>query len=47
MISEFRNILKLIKQLFHSRLLDMRFVIANLALWASLTIYYLISNACS
>ena len=35
----------LIKQLFHSRLLDMRLVIANSALRASLAIYYLISNA--
>ena len=34
----------LIKQLFHSRLLDMRLVIANSALWASLAIYHLISN---
>ena len=30
---------------FHSRLLDMRPVIANSALRASLAIYYLISNA--
>ena len=35
----------LIKQLFHSRLLDMRLVIANSALRASLAIYHLISNA--
>ena len=35
----------LIKQLFHSRLLDMRLVIANSALRASLAIYLLISNA--
>ena len=35
----------LIKQLFHSRLLDTRLVIANSALWASLAIYHLISNA--
>ena len=34
----------LIKQLFHSRLLDMRLVIANSALGASLAIYHLISN---
>ena len=37
----------LIKQLFHSRLLDMRLVIANSVLQASLAIYHLISNACS
>ena len=35
----------LIKQLFHSRLLDVRLVIANSALRASLAIYHLISNA--
>ena len=35
----------LIKQLFHSRLLDMRLVIAKSALRASLAIYHLISNA--
>ena len=35
----------LIKQLFHSRLLDMTPVIANSALRASLAIYHLISNA--
>ena len=35
----------LIKQLFHSRLLDMRLAIANLALRASVAIYHLISNA--
>ena len=35
----------LIKQLFHSRLLDMSLVIANSALRASLAIYHLISNA--
>ena len=34
----------LIKQLFHSRLLDMRLVIANSALRASMAIYHLISN---
>ena len=33
------------KQLFHSRLLDMRVVIAKSALRASLDIYHLISNA--
>ena len=37
----------LIKHLFHSRLLDMRLVIANSALRASLAIYHLISNASS
>ena len=35
----------LIKQLFHSHLLDMRLVIANSALCASSAIYHLISNA--
>ena len=35
----------LIKQLFHSRLLDMRLVTPNLALRASLAIYHLLSNA--
>ena len=35
----------LIKQLFHSRLLDMRLVIADSALRTSLAIYHLISNA--
>ena len=35
----------LVKQLFHSRLLDMRLVIANSALRASLPICHLISNA--
>ena len=34
----------LIKQLFHSHLLDMRLVIVNLALRALLAIYHLISN---
>ena len=34
----------LIKQLFHSRLLDIRLVIANLALRASLAIYHLLSK---
>ena len=37
----------LIKQLFHLRSLDMRLVIANSALGASLAIYHLISNVCS
>ena len=35
----------LMKQLFHSRLLDMRLVIANSAIRASLAICHLISNA--
>ena len=35
----------LIKQLFHSRFLDMRLVITNSAIRASLAIYQLISNA--
>ena len=35
----------LVKQLFHLHLLDMRLVIANSALRASLAIYHLISNA--
>ena len=35
----------LIKQLFQSRLLDLRLVIANLALRASLAIYHFMSNA--
>ena len=43
--SNFWRIRNLIKQLFHSRLLDMRQVIANSALRASLAIYHLISNA--
>ena len=34
-----------IKQLFHSRLLDMRLIKANSALRAWLAIYHLISNA--
>ena len=34
-----------IKQLFHSRMLDMRLIIASSALRASLAIYHLISNA--
>ena len=45
--SNFWSLRNLIKQLFHSRLLDMRLVIANSALHASLAIYHLISNACS
>ena len=43
--SNFWSLRNLIKQLFHSRLLDMRLVIANSALSASLAIYHLISNA--
>ena len=43
--SKFCSLRNLIKQLFHSRLLDMRLVIANSALRASLAIYHLISNA--
>ena len=41
----FLELKNLIKQLFHSRLLDMELVIANSALRASLAIYHLISNA--
>ena len=43
--SNFWSLRNLIKQLFHSRLLDMRLVIANSALRASLAIYHLISSA--
>ena len=43
--SKFWSLRNLIKQLFYSRLLDMRLVIANSALRASLAIYHLISNA--
>ena len=43
--SNFWSLRNLIKQLFHSHLLDMRLVIANSALRASLAIYHLISNA--
>ena len=43
--SHFWSLRNLIKQLFHSRLLDMRLVIANSALRASLAIYHLVSNA--
>ena len=39
------KLINLIKQLFHSRLLDMRLVIANSTLLASLAIYHRISNA--
>ena len=41
----FWSLSNLIKQVFHSRLLNMRVVIANSALRTSLTIYNLISNA--
>ena len=44
-VPNFWSLRNLIKQLFHSRLLDMRLVIANSALRASLAIYHLISNA--
>ena len=44
-LPNFWSLRKLIKQLFHSRLLDMRLVIANSALRALLAIYHLISNA--
>ena len=44
--SNFWSLRNLIKQLFHSRLLDMRLVIAKSTLRASLAaIYHLISNA--
>ena len=43
--SNFSSLRNLIKQLFHSRFLDMRLVIANSAIRASLAIYHLISNA--
>ena len=43
--SNFWSLRNLIKQLFHSRLLDMWLGIANSALRASLAIYHLISNA--
>ena len=43
-ISNFWSLRNLIKQLFHSRLLDTRLVIGNLALHASLAIYHLISK---
>ena len=44
-LPNFWSLRNLIKQLFHSRLLDMRLVIANSELRASLAIYHLISNA--
>ena len=43
--SNFWCLRNIIKQLFHSRQLDMTLVIANSALRASLAIYHLISNA--
>ena len=43
--SKFSSLRNLIEQSFHSRLLDMRLVIANSALRASLASYHLISNA--
>ena len=43
--SNFWSLRNLIKQLFHSCLLDMRLVIVNAALRAMLAIYHLISNA--
>ena len=43
--SNFWSLRNLIKQLFHSRLLVMRLVIANEARSAELAIYRLISNA--
>ena len=42
--SNFWSLRNLIKQLFHSCLLDMRVVIANEARSAELAIYHLISN---
>ena len=44
-LQNFWSLRNLIKQLFHWRLLDIRPVIANEALRASLAIYHLISNA--
>ena len=43
--ANFWSLRNLMKQLSHSRLLDMRLVIVNSMLHASLAIYYLISNA--
>ena len=43
--SNFWSLRNLIKQLFHSRLLDMRLVIAKSVILASLPIYHLIFNA--
>ena len=42
--SDHKVLRNLIKQLFHSRLLAMRLVIANSAPRASLAIYHLVSN---
>ena len=44
-LPNFWSLRNLIKQLLHSRLLDMRLVIANSTLRPSLAIYHLISNA--
>ena len=44
-LQNFWSLRNLIKPLFHSRLFDIRPVIANSALRASLAIYHLISNA--
>ena len=43
-LPNFWSVRNSIKQLFHSSLLDMRLVIANSALRASLTLYHFISN---
>ena len=43
--SNFWSLRNLMKQLLHSRFLDMRLVIANSALHALLAIYHLIANA--
>ena len=45
LLPNFWSLRNLIKQLFHSHLLDMRLVIANSALRTSLAIYHLISYA--
>ena len=44
-LPNFWSLRNLIKQLFHSHLLDMRLVIANEARSTELAIYHLISNA--
>ena len=44
-LSDHKVLRNLIKQLFHSRLLDMRLVIAISALRVSLAIYHVMSNA--
>ena len=44
-ISKYASVPNLMKQLFHSRLLDMTLAIANSAQRVSLAIYHLISNA--